>query len=135
MSLTIILAARSKAGKAYELGWKPKTTGLFKSIDAEHDAVIEEGKDQAPKVHFDEMYSLGIVSKPVRFDFLFIEVELTIHFRSLGFIEIRWQKMGLKRIRKSQTRILSDILRTSQRNFSVREYTFNTFNITHINGK
>ncbi|KAJ7226904.1 hypothetical protein GGX14DRAFT_530826 [Mycena pura] len=49
--------SRSKAGKAYALGWKPKhhTTGLFDSIDAEYDAVLEEGKDEAPKVHIDEM--------------------------------------------------------------------------------
>jgi hypothetical protein len=56
--------ARSKAGKAYALGWKPKhhTTGLFDSIDAEYDAVIEEGRDEAPKVHIDEMNkALGAV--------------------------------------------------------------------------
>ncbi|KAF9042759.1 NAD(P)-binding protein [Hymenopellis radicata] len=54
--------SRSKAGKAYQLGWKPKhhTDGLLNSIDAEHDAVVEEGSDLAPKVHFDEMYALGI---------------------------------------------------------------------------
>jgi hypothetical protein len=34
--------------------------GLFDSIDAEYDAVIEQGTDQAPKVHFDEMYNLGL---------------------------------------------------------------------------
>ncbi|KAL0580402.1 hypothetical protein V5O48_001647 [Marasmius crinis-equi] len=58
--------SRSKAGKAYQYGWKPKhhTTGLFDSIEAEYDAVIEEGKEQAPKVHFDEMYNLGIATKP-----------------------------------------------------------------------
>ncbi|EEB91684.1 hypothetical protein MPER_09923, partial [Moniliophthora perniciosa FA553] len=57
--------SRSKAGKAYQLGWKPKhhTTGLFDSIDEEYDAVIEEGREQAPKVHFDEMYNLGTVKK------------------------------------------------------------------------
>ncbi|KAJ7255639.1 hypothetical protein C8J57DRAFT_598416 [Mycena rebaudengoi] len=56
--------SRSKAGKAYALGWKPKhhTTGLFDSIDAEYDAVIEEGRDEAPKVHIDEMNkALGAV--------------------------------------------------------------------------
>ncbi|KAF7377185.1 Epimerase domain-containing protein [Mycena sanguinolenta] len=49
--------SRSKAGKAYTLGWKPKhhTTGLFESIDEEYDAVLEEGKHEAPKVHIDEM--------------------------------------------------------------------------------
>lgn len=56
-------AARSKAGKAYQLGWKPKHVGLFDSIDAEYEAVIEEGKEQAPKVHFDEMYNLGLKFK------------------------------------------------------------------------
>ncbi|KAL0072021.1 hypothetical protein AAF712_000944 [Marasmius tenuissimus] len=58
--------SRSKAGKAYKYGWKPKhhTTGLFDSIEAEYEAVIEEGKEQAPKVHFDEMYNLGIATKP-----------------------------------------------------------------------
>lgn len=56
--------SRSKAGKACTLGWKPKhhTTGLFDSIDAEYEAVLEEGKEQAPKVHFDEMYNLGIAT-------------------------------------------------------------------------
>ncbi|KIY60705.1 hypothetical protein CYLTODRAFT_363771, partial [Cylindrobasidium torrendii FP15055 ss-10] len=59
--------SRSKAGKAYQLGWQPKhhTTGLVDSIDAEYAAVIEEGNDLAPKVHFDEMYALGIVNKCV----------------------------------------------------------------------
>ncbi|KAK7033286.1 hypothetical protein R3P38DRAFT_2921832 [Favolaschia claudopus] len=51
--------SRSAAGKAYDLGWKPKhptgSNGLFDSIDKEYDAVIEEGKDEAPKVHIDEM--------------------------------------------------------------------------------
>ncbi|KAF7319786.1 hypothetical protein MKEN_00761100 [Mycena kentingensis (nom. inval.)] len=51
--------SRSVAGKAYDLGWKPAhptgSNGLFNSIDAEYDAVIEEGKDEAPKVHIDEM--------------------------------------------------------------------------------
>ncbi|KAJ7091287.1 hypothetical protein C8R43DRAFT_1172096 [Mycena crocata] len=49
--------SRSKAGKAYALGWQPKhhTTGLFDSIDAEYEAVLEEGEDEAPKVHIDEM--------------------------------------------------------------------------------
>ncbi|KAJ7930872.1 hypothetical protein B0H13DRAFT_876111 [Mycena leptocephala] len=49
--------SRSKSGKAYDLGWQPKhhTTGLFDSIDAEYDAVLEEGEDDAPKVHIDEM--------------------------------------------------------------------------------
>ncbi|KAJ7461155.1 hypothetical protein FB451DRAFT_1096097 [Mycena latifolia] len=49
--------SRSKAGKAYDLGWQPKhhTTGLFESIDAEYEAVVQEGKDEAPKVHIDEM--------------------------------------------------------------------------------
>ncbi|KAK1236185.1 hypothetical protein PQX77_000561 [Marasmius sp. AFHP31] len=58
--------SRSKAGKAYKYGWKPKhhTTGLFDSIEAEYEAVVEEGKEQAPKVHFDEMYNLGIATKP-----------------------------------------------------------------------
>ena len=44
------------------MGWKPThhTTGLIDSIDAEYEAVIEEGKEQAPKVHFDEMYNLGL---------------------------------------------------------------------------
>ncbi|KAJ7834251.1 hypothetical protein B0H14DRAFT_2363888 [Mycena olivaceomarginata] len=49
--------SRSKTGKAYALGWKPKhyTTGLFDSIDEEYAAVLEEGEDEAPKVHIDEM--------------------------------------------------------------------------------
>ncbi|KAJ6476688.1 hypothetical protein C8R47DRAFT_1178836 [Mycena vitilis] len=49
--------SRSKTGKATALGWKPKhhSTGLFDSIDAEYDAVLEEGEDAAPKVHIDEM--------------------------------------------------------------------------------
>ncbi|KAJ7035983.1 hypothetical protein C8F04DRAFT_1036897 [Mycena alexandri] len=49
--------SRSKTGKAYDLGWKPKhhTTGLFESIDEEYEAVLEEGEDEAPKVHIDEM--------------------------------------------------------------------------------
>lgn len=42
------------------------TTGLVDSIDAEYEAVIEEGKEQAPKVHFDEMYNLGLVKPSVR---------------------------------------------------------------------
>ncbi|KAK7058924.1 hypothetical protein VNI00_001548 [Paramarasmius palmivorus] len=54
--------SRSKAGKAYELGWRPKyhTNRLFHSIDEEYDAVIEEGAQQVPKVHFDDMYNLEI---------------------------------------------------------------------------
>lgn len=62
--MTFILA-RSKSGKAYQLGWKPKhhTTGLFDSIYAEYEAVIEEGKNEAPKVHIDEMNNaLGALS-------------------------------------------------------------------------
>ncbi|KAJ6550982.1 hypothetical protein DFH09DRAFT_1039023 [Mycena vulgaris] len=49
--------SRSKTRKAYGLGWQPKhhTTGLFESIDAEYEAVLEEGKNEAPKVHIDEM--------------------------------------------------------------------------------
>ncbi|KAF8181385.1 hypothetical protein K438DRAFT_1601561 [Mycena galopus ATCC 62051] len=50
--------SRSKTGKAYTLlGWEPKhhATGLFDSLDEEYDAVLEEGKDEAPKVHIDEM--------------------------------------------------------------------------------
>ncbi|KAJ7138927.1 hypothetical protein C8R46DRAFT_921747, partial [Mycena filopes] len=49
--------SRSKTGKVYDLGWKPKhhTTGLFESIDEEYEAVMEEGEDEAPKVHIDEM--------------------------------------------------------------------------------
>jgi len=49
--------SRSKPGKAYDLGWQPKhhTTGLFESIDAEYDAVVQEGEDEHPKVHIDEM--------------------------------------------------------------------------------
>ncbi|KAJ7690231.1 hypothetical protein B0H17DRAFT_1160011 [Mycena rosella] len=59
--------SRSKAGKAYDLGWKPKHsycgTGLFDSIDAEYEAVLTEGEDEAPKVHIDEMNrALGISS-------------------------------------------------------------------------
>ncbi|KAJ7088129.1 hypothetical protein C8R44DRAFT_819520 [Mycena epipterygia] len=51
--------SRSKTGKAYDLGWQPKyhTTGLFESIGAEYEAVVEEGEDEAPKVHLDEMKS------------------------------------------------------------------------------
>jgi len=53
--------ARSRPGKAYALGWKPihHTRGLFESIKAEYDAVVEEGLHQGPKVHFDEMYNLS----------------------------------------------------------------------------
>ncbi|KAG5637893.1 hypothetical protein H0H81_002778 [Sphagnurus paluster] len=57
--------SRSKAIKAHKLGWKPihgdapGQEGLFDSIVEEFEAVIEEGKDQAPKVHFDEMYALS----------------------------------------------------------------------------
>ena len=55
--------ARSKAIKAYPLGWKPahgdENDGLFESIISEYRAVLEEGKDQAPIVHFDEMYALN----------------------------------------------------------------------------
>ncbi|KAJ7229312.1 hypothetical protein B0H12DRAFT_1264549 [Mycena haematopus] len=49
--------SRSRTGKAYTLGWKPKhhTTALFDSIDGEYGAVLEEGKYEAPKVHIDEM--------------------------------------------------------------------------------
>ncbi|KAJ7065557.1 hypothetical protein C8F01DRAFT_1053661 [Mycena amicta] len=52
--------SRSRAGKAYTLGWAPKHrdgngNGLFESIDAEYAAVLEEGRDEAPKVHIDEM--------------------------------------------------------------------------------
>ncbi|KAJ6628315.1 hypothetical protein B0H10DRAFT_211920 [Mycena sp. CBHHK59/15] len=56
--------SRSKAGKAYDLGWTPKyhTTGLFESIEAEYEAVVEEGQDEAPKVHIDELNrALGAV--------------------------------------------------------------------------
>ncbi|KAJ6452776.1 hypothetical protein C8R45DRAFT_882741 [Mycena sanguinolenta] len=56
--------SRSKPGKAYTLGWKPKhhATGLFDSIDEEYDAVLHEGKYEAPKVHIDEMNkALGAV--------------------------------------------------------------------------
>ncbi|KAE9406930.1 NAD(P)-binding protein [Gymnopus androsaceus JB14] len=48
----------SKPIKAYKLGWKPKTAGIFDSIDAEYDAVIEEGKENAPKVHVDAIDGL-----------------------------------------------------------------------------
>ncbi|KAK7443448.1 hypothetical protein VKT23_015621 [Stygiomarasmius scandens] len=53
--------SRSRPGKAYALGWKPihHTRGLFESIKAEYDAVVEEGLHQGPKVHFDEMYNLS----------------------------------------------------------------------------
>ncbi|KAG6867983.1 hypothetical protein C0993_008667, partial [Termitomyces sp. T159_Od127] len=50
--------SRSKAIKAHKLGWKPAhgdgSDGLFESIVPEYHAVLEEGKDQAPIVHFDE---------------------------------------------------------------------------------
>ncbi|KAG6846196.1 hypothetical protein H0H93_015484, partial [Arthromyces matolae] len=50
--------SRSKANKAYKLGWKPEhgdeKNGLFESIIPEYLAVLEEGKDKAPIVHFDE---------------------------------------------------------------------------------
>ncbi|KAG6890491.1 hypothetical protein C0992_000983 [Termitomyces sp. T32_za158] len=55
--------SRSKAIKAYKLGWNPthgdEHDGLFESIVPEYHAVLEEGKDQAPIVHFDEMYALN----------------------------------------------------------------------------
>ncbi|KNZ81128.1 hypothetical protein J132_03120 [Termitomyces sp. J132] len=55
--------SRSKAIKAYKLGWKPAhgdaSDGLFESIIPEYRAALEEGKDQAPIVHFDEMYALN----------------------------------------------------------------------------
>ncbi|KAG6907040.1 hypothetical protein DXG01_010811 [Tephrocybe rancida] len=55
--------SRSKANKAFKLGWTPKhgdgNDGLFESIIPEYLAVLEEGKDQAPIVHFDEMYALS----------------------------------------------------------------------------
>ncbi|KAG5644664.1 hypothetical protein DXG03_007963 [Asterophora parasitica] len=55
--------SRSKAINAYKLGWKPAhgdgNDGLFESIVTEYKFVVEEGKDQAPKVHFDEMYALS----------------------------------------------------------------------------
>jgi hypothetical protein len=56
------IPARSKAGKAYTLGWKPKhhTTGLIDSIDAEYDAVLVEGLERTPVVHFDEQYGLSV---------------------------------------------------------------------------
>lgn len=40
--------ALSKPVKAYKLGWKPKTTGVFESLDTEYEAVIEEGIDNPP---------------------------------------------------------------------------------------
>ncbi|RDB31114.1 Uncharacterized protein C2A9.02 [Hypsizygus marmoreus] len=55
--------SRSKAIKAHKLGWKPAhgdgNDGLFESILTEYKFVVEEGKDQAPAVHFEEMYALG----------------------------------------------------------------------------
>ncbi|KAF8065200.1 hypothetical protein FPV67DRAFT_173853 [Lyophyllum atratum] len=55
--------SRSKALKAHKLGWKPAhgdgNDGMFESIMTEYEFVVEEGKEQAPKVHFDEMYALG----------------------------------------------------------------------------
>ncbi|KAG6812161.1 hypothetical protein H0H92_004092 [Tricholoma furcatifolium] len=55
--------SRSIAHKAFTLGWNPEhgdgNDGLFESIIPEYHAVLEEGKDQAPIVHFDEMYALG----------------------------------------------------------------------------
>ncbi|KAG6860706.1 hypothetical protein C0995_008291 [Termitomyces sp. Mi166 len=55
--------SRSKAIKAYNLGWKPVhgdgNDGLFESIIPEYRAVLEEGRDKAPIVHFDEMYALS----------------------------------------------------------------------------
>ncbi|KAG6841359.1 hypothetical protein C0991_011902 [Blastosporella zonata] len=55
--------SRSKANKLFKLGWKPVhgegNDGLFESIIPEYLAVLEEGKDQAPIVHFDEMYALS----------------------------------------------------------------------------
>ncbi|KAF7296397.1 Epimerase domain-containing protein [Mycena chlorophos] len=68
--------SRSRAGKAYTLGWVPKhgtrptnadanADGLFDSIDAEYEAVLEEGRDVAPKVHSDEMnVALGTTTYP-----------------------------------------------------------------------
>ncbi|KAF7293889.1 hypothetical protein HMN09_01185000 [Mycena chlorophos] len=51
--------SRSVSGKAFDLGWTPLhptgTNGLFESIDAEYEAVLEEGQDEKPKVHEDEM--------------------------------------------------------------------------------
>ncbi|KAF7303425.1 hypothetical protein MIND_00571100 [Mycena indigotica] len=50
--------SRSVAGKALSIGWTPAHpvggTGLFDSIEAEYEAVLEEGADEKPKVHNDE---------------------------------------------------------------------------------
>ncbi|KAG6843686.1 hypothetical protein H0H87_001643 [Tephrocybe sp. NHM501043] len=55
--------SRSKTNKLFKLGWKPAhgdgNDGLFESIIPEYFAVLEEGKNQAPIVHFDEMYALS----------------------------------------------------------------------------
>jgi len=55
--------SRSRALKAHKLGWRPAhgdgNNGLFESIVTEYDSVVDEGKNQAPIVHFDEMYALS----------------------------------------------------------------------------